>query len=76
VLAHVARRLAAHDISVARLIQVPVDGGAALHVVLHEARQRAVDEALREIVQLPEVRGRPSVLPVISDRGVVELGWA
>jgi homoserine dehydrogenase len=76
VLAHIARRLAAHDISVARLIQVPVEGGAALHVVLHEARQRAVDEALREIVQLPAVHGRPSVLPVISDRGVVELGWA
>jgi homoserine dehydrogenase len=76
VLAHVARRLAAHDISVARLIQAPVEGGAALHVVLHEARQSAVDEALREIVQLPEVHNRPSVLPVISDRGVVELGWA
>jgi homoserine dehydrogenase len=70
VLAHVARRLAAHDVSVARLIQVPVKGGAALDVVLHEAPQRAVDEALAEIVQLPEVHAPPSVLPVISDRGV------
>jgi homoserine dehydrogenase len=76
VLAHVARRLAAHDVSVARLIQAPVEGGAALHVVLHEAAQRAVDGALTEIVQLPEVHAPPSVLPVISDRGVVELGWA
>jgi homoserine dehydrogenase len=76
VLAHVARRLAAHDVSVARLIQVPVEGGAALHVVLHETPQRAVDAALGEIVQLPEVHAPPSVLPVISDRGVVELGWA
>jgi len=76
VLAHVARLLAAHEISVARLIQAPVEGGAALHVVLHEASQRAVDEALGEIVQLPEVHAPPSVLPVISDRGVVELGWA
>jgi homoserine dehydrogenase len=76
VLAHVARRLAAHEVSVARLIQVPVEGGAALHVVLHESPQRAVDAALSEIVQLPEVHAPPSVLPVISDRGVVELGWA
>jgi homoserine dehydrogenase len=76
VLAHVARRLAAHDVSVGRLIQVPVDGGAALHVVLHETPQSSVDNALAEIVQLPEVRGRPSVLPVVSDRGVAELGWA
>jgi len=76
VLADVARRLAAYDVSVARLIQVPAEGGAALHVVLHEAPHRAVSGALAEIVQLPEVRAEPSVLPVISDRGVVELGWA
>ena len=76
VLAHVARRLAAHEISVARLVQAPTDDGAALHVVLHETPQRAVDNALAEIVQLPEVRGRPFVLPVVSDRGVAELGWA
>ena len=76
VLAHVARRLAAYEISVARLVQVPVDGGAALHIVLHETPQRAMDNALAEIVQLPEVRSRPSVLPVVSDRGVAELGWA
>ena len=76
VLAHVARCLAAHEVSVARLIQAPVEGGAALHVVLHEARQSAVDAALVEIAQLPEVHSPPSVLPVISDRGVVELGWA
>jgi homoserine dehydrogenase len=76
VLADVARRLAAHDVSVARLIQVPAESGAVLHVVVHEAPQRAVDDALAEIVQLPQVHARPSVLPVISDRGVAELGWA
>jgi homoserine dehydrogenase len=76
VLADVAQRLAAHEISVARLIQTAVEGGAALHVVLHEAPQHAVDSALAEIVQLPQVHAPPSVLPVISDRGVVELGWA
>src|SRR5206468_1877823 len=46
VLADVARRLAAHDVSVARLIQAPAEGGAALHLVLHEAPKRAVDAAL------------------------------
>ena len=76
VLEHVAHSLAAHEVSVARLIQVPAEGGAALHIVLHEATQRAVEDALAEIAELPEVRSSPSVLPVISDRGVVELGWA
>jgi homoserine dehydrogenase len=76
VLAHVAKRLAAHEVSVARLVQVPVEGGAALHVVLHEAAHGKVNGALAEIVQLPEVHSPPAVLPVISDRGVAELGWA
>ena len=76
VLADVSHRLAAHDISVARLTQVPVGAGAALHVVLHESPQREVDAALHEIGQLPQVHAPPCVLPVVSDRGVVELGWA
>ena len=40
------------------------------------AQARALDNALAEIVQLPQVHARPSVLPVVSDRGVAELGWA
>ncbi len=76
VLEHVAHSLAAHEVSVARLIQAPADGGAALHIVLHESTQRAVEDALAEIAELPEVHSPPSVLPVISDRGVAELGWA
>ncbi len=76
VLADVSQRLAAHDVSVARLTQVPAGAGATLHVVLHEAPQREVDAALAAIAQLPQVHGAPSVLPVVSDRGVVELGWA
>ncbi len=75
VLAHIAKRLAAHEVSVARLIQTPADGGAALHVVLHAAPEGSVKAALAEIAALPETRGRPTVLPVISDRGVAELGW-
>ncbi|HSF60075.1 MAG TPA: homoserine dehydrogenase [Gaiellaceae bacterium] len=76
VLADVSQRLAAHDVSVARLTQVPAGSGATLHVVLHEAPQREVDAALAEITALPQIHGAPSALPVVSDRGVVELGWA
>jgi homoserine dehydrogenase len=76
VLADMAQCFATHDVSVARLTQIQVDGGAALHVVLHEAPQRDVEAALAEIAALPQVRAEPSVLPVVSDRGVVELGWA
>jgi homoserine dehydrogenase len=76
VLADVSQRLAAHDVSVARLTQVPAEAGATLHVVLHEAPQREVDAALAEVAALPQVHVAPSVLPVVSDRGVVELGWA
>jgi hypothetical protein len=76
VLADVARRLAAHDVSVARLVQVPAPVGALLHIVVHEAAQSAVEGALAEIVQLPNVHAPPFLVPVVSDRGVVELGWA
>jgi homoserine dehydrogenase len=76
VLADVARRLAAHEVSVARLVQVPGEGGAVLHIVVHEAAQSAVEGALAEIAQLPNVHARPFLVPVVSDRGVAELGWA
>jgi homoserine dehydrogenase len=76
VLAEIAQRLAAQDVSVARLTQVQVANGADLHLVLHEAPLRAVEAALGEIAALPLVRSEPSLLPVVSDRGVVELGWA
>jgi homoserine dehydrogenase len=77
VLADVARRLAAHEVSVARLVQHETgDGSAALHVVLHECRSGALGEALREIGSLPGTQRRPTAMPVISDRGVPGLGWA
>ena len=75
-LAQVADELAERDISVARLIQHPNGDGAALHVVTHEATQGALDEALDAIGELADVRRRPVSLPVISERGVAELGWA
>jgi homoserine dehydrogenase len=76
VLAHVAERLAAHGVSVARLVQHQSDGGATLHVVTHEAPSGQVAAALAEIAKLPETRKEPSALRVISDRGVSGLGWA
>ena len=76
VLAHVADRLATHGVSVARLVQEQGDGAARLHVVTHEAPSGQVAAALDEIASLPETRGLPAALPVISDRGVAGLGWA
>jgi homoserine dehydrogenase len=68
VLAHVAERLAGHGVSVARLVQHQTDGGATLHVVTHEAPAGDVATALAEIEALPATRGKPSALPVISER--------
>jgi len=76
VLARVAEELAKREISVATLLQHQNGDGAALHVITHEAKSGALDAALDAIEQLPDVRNRPVTMPVISDRGVVELGWA
>jgi homoserine dehydrogenase len=76
VLAHVALRLSGHGVSVARLIQHEHEGSASIHVVTHEAPAGEVEAALGEIAALPECRAVPSVLPVISDRGVSGLGWS
>jgi homoserine dehydrogenase len=76
VLAHVALRLAAQGVSIARLIQQQVNGSATLHIVTHEASSGSLDAALEEITELPETTSPPSVLPVVSDRGVPGLGWA
>jgi homoserine dehydrogenase len=75
-LARVAEGLAERDISIARLLQHQNGNGAALHVVTHEARAGALDEALAALGALPEVHKRSQPLPVVSDRGVPELGWA
>jgi len=76
VLARVAEELAKREISVARLLQRQNGTGAVLHVVTHEAKSGALAEALNAVSSLDEVRMRPTPLPVISDRGVEELGWA
>ena len=68
VLAHAASRLAAHEVSVAQLVQRLGDGQAALDLVLHEAPLGQVAAALAEISAFPEVLGRPFLAPVISDR--------
>jgi homoserine dehydrogenase len=76
VLARVAEELAEREISIARLLQHANGDGAALHVVTHETSTGALGEALDAIQGLTDVRQLPRPLPVISDRGVVELGWA
>ena len=76
VLADVARRLAVHEVSVARLVQVPAPVGAVLHIVVHETPASAVEGALAEIAELQIVHAPPFLVPVVSDRGVAELGWA
>ena len=76
VLAHVAERLAAQGVSVARLVQHQDDGAATLHIVTHEAPEGRLAAALTEIGTLPESRSTPSALSVISDRGVPGLGWS
>jgi homoserine dehydrogenase len=70
VLAHVALRLAEQDVSIARLIQHQRGGEAALHIVTHDARAGRLETALAAIAGLPETRGAPVALPVVSDRGV------
>ncbi|MGZ4400563.1 MAG: homoserine dehydrogenase [Gaiellaceae bacterium] len=75
VLARIAEQLAAHEVSIARLIQNQQDGGAALHIVTHEAAYGSIGEALKRIGRLPESRQISAALPVISERGVEELGW-
>jgi homoserine dehydrogenase len=76
VLASVTERLARHELSVARLIQDQTPAGAVLHVVLHEAAEGSVLGALDELAGLAESRGRPSALPIVSDRGVAGMGWS
>jgi len=68
VLAHAASCLAAHEVSVAQLVQRLDDGRAAIELVLHAAPLGAVRAALAEIAALPEVLASPFVVPVISER--------
>ena len=75
VLARIAGHLAVEGVSVARLVQSQADGGATLHVVTHEASAARLAASLRQIAAMPETRGSPTALRVVSDRGVEELGW-
>ncbi len=70
VLAHAASRLAAHDVSVAQLVQRLDNGAATLELVLHRAPYGDVAAALREIAAFPEVLRPPFLLPVIAERGL------
>jgi homoserine dehydrogenase len=70
VLAQLAERLAAHDVSVARLAQRQLAHGAALDIVTHEAPSGRVDDALAAIADLDEVRAPPNRFRVITERGI------
>jgi homoserine dehydrogenase len=74
VLARIAGVLAEHGVSVARLVQQPVDDRAVLHVITHEARWGAAEEALEAIAAADDCHGA-TFFPVVSERGVEELGW-
>ena len=69
VLAHVAERFADEGVSIARFVQHPVNGSAALDVVTHTAPSGRVEAAIEAIARLPEVHGRPEALRVIAERG-------
>ncbi len=75
-LARVAEGLARHEISIARLVQHQDGSGATLHVVTHETPAGALADALADLESLDEVRRASRPIPVVSDRGVTELGWA
>jgi homoserine dehydrogenase len=68
VLAHAASCLAAHDVSIAQLVQRLDEGRAALELILHDAPLGEVRAAMVEIAALDEVVGRPFVVPVITER--------
>jgi len=70
VLAHAASRLAAHNVSVAQLVQHPHEGEASLDIVLHEAPVGELTAALTEIAAFPEVLRAPLALPVITERSL------
>jgi homoserine dehydrogenase len=67
VLAHVAQCLAAEGVSVARLTQRQLDGGASLDLVTHEAASGRVEAAVAAVADVEEVHGRPTLMRVIGD---------
>jgi len=68
VLARIADRLAAEQVSVARLTQRQSPSGASLDIVTHEAFSGEAEAALGTIQRLPEVHGRPTLMRVITER--------
>jgi homoserine dehydrogenase len=70
VLAHAAGLLAGQGVSVAQLTQHLEEGRAALDLVLHAAPLGAVDAALAELRELPEVLAPPFLAPVVSERAL------
>ncbi|MGH3029795.1 MAG: hypothetical protein ACRDNE_03340 [Gaiellaceae bacterium] len=63
VLAHVALRLAAHGVSVARLVQQQENGSATLHVVTHEGARRRPRGRPRRGRRAPRDQGSAGCAP-------------
>ena len=57
------------------LVQAPAESGV-LHIVVHEAPQRALDDALAEVVQLPQVHARRRCCPSSRTAVSPSSGWA
>ena len=75
VLGQLTTILGAHGVSIAQVVQ---EVGAPTWVVVltHEAREGSLKDALAEISAFEETRKPPHAYPVVSSRGVSELGWA
>jgi homoserine dehydrogenase len=66
VLGNTAATLAKHNVSIAQLVQHLEPGQAALDLVVHDAMIGAVEAALDELSESPELLGRPFIAPVIA----------
>src|SRR5256885_1967506 len=69
VLAHIAERIAAENVSIARLTQRQLGDGASLDVVTHDAAGGKVANAVAAIADIAEVHAAPTVMPVIAEAG-------
>jgi homoserine dehydrogenase len=67
VLARLAERLAAEDVSIAQLTQHQLGDAAALDIVTHDATSGRVGDAVAAIARLEEVHGEPVVMRVIRE---------
>ena len=67
VLAQVANRLGSSSVSVAQMFQEPgVRGEASITMLIHEARDRDIRDAVRAIGELPSIRKAPRAVRIFD----------